>query len=85
MASIDYRWEFLPFLGARLFVDVAAVGPDAQKLVDERPRAAVGFGLDIYTPSTTLGELSLAGSADGVSAALRFGVPSRFGDRLHRY
>jgi len=85
VVSVDYRWEFLPFLGARIFVDVAAVGPEAQELVDERPRAAVGFGLDIYTPSTTLGEVSFAGGADGVTAALRIGVPSRFGDRLHRY
>jgi hypothetical protein len=85
VVSVDYRWEFLAFLGARVFVDVAAVGPDARHILEEPARVAVGFGLDVYTPSTTLGELSFAGSADGVNASLTFGVPSRFGDRLHRY
>lgn len=85
VASVDYRWAMIRYLGARLFVDVATVAPNVESLLAEPPRFAAGFGIDLYSKSTELGQFAMSFSPEGVRLLLTFGVPSSFGDRQHRY
>jgi hypothetical protein len=82
--SLDYRFSVVRYFGARLFVDVAAVGPNIGAVIDAEKRVAGGFGVEVFSASTVLAQFTAAFSAEGARANLTFGVPSLFGDRQHR-
>jgi hypothetical protein len=84
IASIDYRWSIIRYIGARLFVDVATVAPDLSSLFHAGPRPAVGLEMDLYSASTELAQFVLSFSKEGPVAFMSIGVPSMFGDRQHR-
>ena len=84
VASLDYRWSMVRYLGPRLFVDVAEVGPDLGSAFKARPRVAAGFGLDLFSDSTEIAQAMMSFSGEGVRVLLSFGVPTQFGDRQHR-
>lgn len=85
VASLDYRWSVMRYLGARLFVDVATVGPDFGAMLSAPKRIAGGFGFDVSSKSTELAQLVVSFSGEGARVLLTFGVPTLFGDRQHRY
>ncbi|MFT3773161.1 MAG: hypothetical protein QM820_47885 [Minicystis sp.] len=84
VASIDYRFSIVRFLGARLFLDLATVGRDIGAMLDAPKRLAGGFGFDVFSSSTELAQMTMSFSGEGVRAFLTFGVPTLFGDRQHR-
>ncbi len=87
VASLDYTWGLLDFMGARIFVDAATVAPglDALELEHlEHLRFAGGLGIDLYTSTDTLAQLAVSVSGDGPRLLLSLGVPSNYGDRQHR-
>jgi hypothetical protein len=84
VASLDYRWSFNPYVGARLFVDMATVGSDVGVMLDASKRVAAGFGVDVFSKSTELAQMTVSFSSEGARAYFTFGVPSLFGDRQHR-
>jgi hypothetical protein len=85
VVSVDYRFSIVRWLGARLFLDVAGVGPDIGALLDAPKRVSGGFGFDAFSNSAELGQTAISFSNEGVRVFLSFGVPSLFGDRQHRY
>jgi len=87
VGSVDYTWELVEFLGARIFFDTATVAPGLAKITAEtfeEMRFAGGFGLDLYVSSDDAGQLAFSASPDGVRLWLTVGVPSDHGDRQHR-
>ncbi len=84
VGSLDYRWQLMRFVAARLFVDAATVAPRLDELSLDRLRWAAGFGIDLHTSGSELGRVALAASPDGFSFLLSLGVPAGFGDRQHR-
>lgn len=84
IASIDYRWSIIRYIGARFFVDVATVAPDFKSIFRAGPRPAVGLEMDLYSASTELAQFVLSLSKEGPVAFMSIGVPSMFGDRQHR-
>jgi hypothetical protein len=84
VASLDYRWSIVEYVGARVFLDMATVGPDMGTLLNAPKRFAGGFGVDVYSSSTELAQLMVSLSSEGARAFFTFGVPSPFGDRQHR-
>jgi hypothetical protein len=84
VASVDYRWSLMHFLGARLFVDAATVAPRIPALVAAPPRIAAGFGIDIFGETTEIGQLAVSFTAEGARLLLSFGLARAFGDRQHR-
>lgn len=84
VASLDYRFSIVRYLGARVFVDVATVGPDIGAALDAPKRVAAGFGVDVFSSSTELAQMIVSFSGEGARASLTFGVPTLFGDRQHR-
>jgi hypothetical protein len=85
VASFDYRFSIMRYLGARLFVDFAVVGPDIGAAVDADKRVAGGFGVDVFSRSTELLQFMASFSSEGARAFLTFGIPTLFGDRQHRH
>lgn len=85
VASLDYRFSVVRYVGARLFADVATIGPDFGAMLDAPKRVAGGFGIDVFSSSTELAQMLLSFSGDGVRASFSFGVPTLFGDRQHRH
>ena len=87
VASLDYAWELVPFMGMRIFADGATVAPRVQDL-DVRDFVAMcfaaGLGIDLYSSNAEIGRLTTAFSNEGVNVLLAFGVSSRYGDRQHR-
>jgi hypothetical protein len=86
VASLDYSWQLVDFLGVRVFVDTATTAPSVAELsVDtlKQLRFAVGTGLDLFVSSDDVGQLAFSASPEGVRALLSFGVPSDYGDRQH--
>jgi hypothetical protein len=85
VGSVDYRWQVIRFVAARLFADVARVAPDVPHLFSTDWRWAAGFGLDLHGNSTELGRLALAYSPEGINVLFSLGLPGPgFGDRQHR-
>jgi hypothetical protein len=87
VASLDYTWELVEFLGARLFFDAATVAPRLSGVTAEtfeEMRYAGGFGLDLYVSSDDVGQVGFAVSPEGARLWLTVGVPSDHGDRQHR-
>jgi hypothetical protein len=84
IVSLDYHWSIIQYVGARLFLDMATVGPDVGTMLDATKRFAGGFGVDVYSKSTELAQLMVSFSTEGARASFTFGVPSPFGDRQHR-
>ena len=84
VGSLDYRWKLASFLAARLFTDVATVGPSVRELAFGDLRWVGGFGFDLYSDNAEVARFSLAGSPEGALFQLSFGVAPRFGDRQHR-
>jgi hypothetical protein len=84
VASIDYRWSMIRWLGPRIFLDMATVGPDPGALFKVPPRFAGGFGFDLFSTSTELAQAMMSFSNEGVRVLFTFGIPTQFGDRQHR-
>jgi hypothetical protein len=87
VASLDYTWQLVPFLGMRLFLDAATVAPSVAEFglqQIEKLRYAGGLGLDLYTDSASLARLELATSPEGLRVLFSVGAPTGFGDRQHR-
>lgn len=84
VGSLDYRWKLASFLAARLFTDLATVGPSVRELAFGELRWVGGFGFDLYSDNAEVARVAIAGSPEGASFLLSFGVASRFGDRQHR-
>jgi hypothetical protein len=84
VASIDYRWSMIRYLGPRIFMDMASVGPDMGSIFKSAPRFAGGFGFDLFSDSTELAQAMMSFSTEGVRVLFTFGVPTQFGDRQHR-
>lgn len=85
--SLDYSWPLVDFMGARLFFDGAtmASGPSSLTIKHlEQLRLAAGIGIDLYTNTSQLGRLTIAGSPEGARVLLSLGVPAAYGDRQHR-
>ncbi len=85
--SLDYTWELVDFMGARLFFDVATVSNGVAELSLDQikyARYAGGFGFDFYTDTTLIAQFAVSGSADGPRVLLSVGAPEGFGDRQHR-
>jgi hypothetical protein len=85
VATIDYRWSLMRYLAARVFLDAASVAPNPLLIFNAPPRFATGFGIDLFSDSTLLGQLAFSFSGDGFRLLLSFGLPPGFGDRQHRY
>jgi len=84
VGSLDYRWKLASFLAARLFTDLATVGPSVRELAFRDLRWVGGFGFDLYSDQAEVARVGIAASPEGASFLLSFGVASRFGDRQHR-
>lgn len=85
--SLDYTWELVDFMGARLFFDVATVSNGVADFgLDQikHARYAGGLGFDFYTDTTLIAQFAVSGSADGPRVLLSIGAPEGFGDRQHR-
>ncbi len=82
--SIDYRWSMIRYVGPRLFIDAAQVGPSMGKLLTAPPRFAGGFGVDLFSNDTELAQTMISFSTEGVRVLFTFGIPTQFGDRQHR-
>jgi hypothetical protein len=82
--SLDYRWSMIRYLGPRLFIDAAQVGPDMATAFKVVPRVAGGFGVDLFSDDTELAQAMMSFSTEGVRVLFAFGVPTQFGDRQHR-
>ena len=84
VASLDYRWAVWRYLAARVFFDLATVSPKVRDLTVDGARWVTGFGFDVFSRSTSLGSVAVAGSPEGAQLLLSIGVSSGFGDRQHR-
>jgi hypothetical protein len=84
VASLDYRWYLMRFVAARLFFDLAGVGPTLSDISLEHLRWTSGFGFDLHTSSSEIGRVAVAGSSEGFHFLFTLGVPAQFGDRQHR-
>lgn len=84
VASLDYRWQIVRYVAARLFVDGATVGPSVRELDFRHVRPAIGFGIDLHGSAADLGRIAFSYSPEAVSFLFAFGAPAGFGDRQHR-
>lgn len=85
LASVDYRWQLVPFVAARLFLDVTTVAPRVASLGTDHLAWAVGGGFDLHSSTTEIGRLGLSYSPDGTELIFVYGLADRgFGDRQHR-
>lgn len=85
LASIDYRWQLISYVAARLFVDVTTVAPKVPALRPDHLAWAVGGGIDLHSSTTELGRLGISYSSGGVQLILVYGLAGPgFGDRQHR-
>lgn len=85
LASVDYRWQLIPFVAARLFVDTTTVAPGFFSLGVDHLAWAVGGGIDLHSRTTELGRLGVSYSPQAVQLILTFGLAGPgFGDRQHR-
>jgi len=82
--SLDYRWQLVRYVAARLFVDGATVGPSLRELDVLHPRPAFGFGIDLHGSDAELGRIAFTLSPEAASFSFAFGAPAGFGDRQHR-
>jgi hypothetical protein len=82
--SLDYRWSMIRYLGPRLFIDAAQIGPDMAAAFKVAPRVAGGFGIDLFSDDTELAQAMMSFSTEGVRVLFTFGIPTQFGDRQHR-
>ncbi|HEX7671997.1 MAG TPA: hypothetical protein VF395_20520, partial [Polyangiaceae bacterium] len=85
LAFLDYRWQLVPYVAARLFVDVTTVAPTIASLRTNHLAWAVGGGLDLHSSTTEIGRIGLSYSTDAVQVLFVYGLADRgFGDRQHR-
>lgn len=87
VASLDYTWQLIPFMGLRVFLDGATVAPslaDFSLAQLKNLRYAGGLGIDLYTDEAQLARFEVAASPDGVRLHFSVGAPTGFGDRQHR-
>jgi hypothetical protein len=87
VASLDYAWQLVPFMGMRLFLDGATVAPSLAEFSIEQLknlRYAGGLGVDLYTDTAQLARMEIATSPEGVRLLLSVGATTGFGDRQHR-
>ncbi len=87
VASLDYSWVLVPFLGMRVFFDAATVAPSVTQISLaqlKHMRYAGGVALDVFAGKSALASIGIAASSDGVRVVGNIGVPSSYGDRQHR-
>lgn len=85
LAFLDYRWQLIPYLAARLFVDLTTVAPTIASLRTDNLAWAVGGGLDLHSSTTEIGRIGLSCSPGAVQLLFVYGLADRgFGDRQHR-
>ncbi|MGZ3420141.1 MAG: hypothetical protein ACXWUG_08190 [Polyangiales bacterium] len=85
LASIDYRWQLVPYVAARLFVDATTVAPSITALRVDHLAWAVGAGVDFHSSTTQIGRIGLAYSAKSIQLVFVYGLSDQgFGDRQHR-
>jgi hypothetical protein len=82
--SLDYRWSMVRYVGPRLFIDAAQVGPDMGQMFKAPPRVAGGLGVDLFSDDTELAQAMMSFSTEGIRVLFTFGIPTQFGDRQHR-
>ena len=87
VASVDYTWQLVPAIGMRVFFDAATVAPGVTHISLEQfkhLRYAGGVGIDLYAGKSTLANIALSASSDGVRVVGNIGNTSSYGDRQHR-
>lgn len=85
LASIDYRWQLVSYVAARLFVDVTTVAPRVTALRTDHLAWAVGGGIDLHSSTTELGRIGVSWSPEATQLILVYGFAGPgFGDRQHR-
>ncbi|MBW2453940.1 MAG: hypothetical protein JRI68_05505 [Deltaproteobacteria bacterium] len=87
VASLDYTWLLVPFMGLRLFMDGATVAPKVAELELRQLfnlRYALGLGIDLYADKAQLAQLAVSTGPEGVRVLFSLGAAERFGDRQHR-
>lgn len=93
VASLDYAWQVVPFMGLRVFLDATTVAPSWAEFSFKQIKEllyAGGFGVDLYTSTARLARLEIATMPDpyddgiAVRALFSVGAPTGFGDRQHR-
>ena len=87
VGSIDYSWMLVPFMGMRVFADIASAAPGVAELeLDhiKHLRLAAGWGMDFFSNTSSLARFALSTSPEGVRVLLSIGVPEAYGDRQHR-
>ncbi len=87
VASLDYTWQLVPFMGMRLFLDGATVAPSFAEFSLEQLknlRYAGGLGIDLYTDTAQIARFEVATSPEGVRLHFSVGASTGFGDRQHR-
>ena len=85
LASIDYRWQLVSYVAARLFVDVENVAPRLTALRTEHLAWAVGGGIDLHSSTTEIGRLGVSFSPQAIQLIFVYGLAAPgFGDRQHR-
>ena len=85
LASVDYRWQLVPYVAARLFFDTTTVAPRLIALRTDHLAWAVGGGIDLHSSTTEIGRIGLSYSPNGTQLIFVYGLADRgFGDRQHR-
>ncbi len=85
LASVDYRWQLVSYVAARLFVDATTVAPRVTALRPDHLAWAIGGGIDLHSSTTEIGRLGVSWSPQAVQLILVYGLAGPgFGDRQHR-
>ena len=63
--SAEYTWPVTEGIASFTFVDAGRVARVADELFDERPRAALGLGVQLHTRSSLLARMWVSGNSDG--------------------
>jgi hypothetical protein len=87
IASFDYTWQLIPFMGMRMFFDAATVAPSVSSLAVSQvldARYAGGIGFDFFSRTSSLARLAVALSPEGARLLLNVGVNRGYGDRQHQ-
>jgi hypothetical protein len=63
--SAEYTWPVTEGVASFTFVDAGRVARVADELLDDRPRAALGLGVQLHTKSSLLARLWISGNTDG--------------------
>ena len=87
VASLDYTWQLVPFMGMRAFLDLATTAPSVAAMGLEQiedARYAAGLGIDFFSDTSEVARLAISTGPEGARLLLSIGVPDTYGDRQHR-